>query len=108
MSAAREAAARVRVVFTAGNWHKGTTAQYSEAVIRLGHVASLVWLLVTLTLGMWGFAIARRTLAARVLATWVIAQRVLIALSATNAGPRYRAPLEPGLLVLAAAACRRV
>jgi len=108
VSAAREAAARVRAVFTARDWHDATSAQYPVAVIRVSQAANIVWLVVTLALAIWGLAIAQWTLPTRVLVTWVAAQLVLIALSATNAGPRYRAPLEPAVVVLAAAACRRV
>src|SRR5262249_19791037 len=105
---AREAASHVRVTFGPAPWNAQTAEQFPALVMTALHGVDLVSVAALVALAIAGFATAPDRTAALVLGAWIAMHLILIALSSTNAGPRYRAPLDPALFALAAAALRRV
>lgn len=106
--ALRESAARVRATFGGGEWHGATAAQFPARLLTVLHGVNVVLIVAMVALAVRGVALTRRSPVTFMLVTWITVQLMLTALSATNASPRYRAPIEPALLALAAAACRRI
>jgi 4-amino-4-deoxy-L-arabinose transferase-like glycosyltransferase len=105
---ARGSVAHVRAVLSSGDWNPATSTQLSPGAFRVLHAMSLVLLAIVVVLPIRGVLVAGSRTEAWLLAAWVLVQIPLIALSATTTGPRYRAPLDPALLALAAAAIARV
>lgn len=104
----RGSVAHARAAFAAGDWNPASSAQFSPRLLRGLHATGWVVLAIVVLLPIRGLVVAGRRTEAWLLATWVLVQIPLIALSATTIGPRYRAPLDPALLALAAAAITRV
>jgi 4-amino-4-deoxy-L-arabinose transferase-like glycosyltransferase len=104
----RGSLAHVRAVFSAGDWNAATSAQFPPLVLEVLHALSLMLLAIVVVLPVRGVLVAGNRTEAWLLAAWVLVQLPLIALSATTVSPRYRAPLDPALLALAAAAIARV
>jgi 4-amino-4-deoxy-L-arabinose transferase-like glycosyltransferase len=104
----REAASHVRVTFSPGVWNAETAEQFQPGLLATLRLVEVAWLVAVLALAGIGIAKHRHRTDVLLLAAWILVQLVLIALSSTNAGPRYRAPLDPALAALAAAALARI
>ena len=105
-AAGRESLARVRVAFSRTLWNR--PSWLGPTMRQVLEMANVLLLAVMVAGAACGFSRHRRDPRARVLLACVAAQILLISLSAANSSPRYRAPIEPVLLVLAAAAIPRV
>lgn len=104
----REAISHVRMTFAPAPWNAQTAEQFPLAVTTLLRWADAGFVVLLLGLAFIGARIAHDRTAVLLFGAWIGVHLILIALSSTNAGPRYRAPLDPALLALAAVTLGRI